>query len=118
NIASGTRDHRVISTMYKNSVSVACSHNLLMVLLTPIQILQSKSSWLNSVIINFIQIYLVGWIVHVVLMRRIAGPVSTRRIDLEDGELMGWKCWSDYIHDLAGGVSTASKTAGHVSWRD
>ena len=59
------------------------------VILSAVQMLQGKAFVLNPVIVDFVEVDFSGRIVYVVLVRRIARPVSARRIDLDDHELVG-----------------------------
>src|SRR5260370_23806170 len=101
---------------YEHSVAIASFHRPLARVLAGVQMLKCKSFRLpNPVIIDLVQIDL-GWrIVHVVLVGWIAGPVSARRINLDDHEFVRGKSWHHHIHDLPRRISTTPQTADDIT---
>src|SRR5271154_3797918 len=72
----------------------------------------------DAIVINLIQIYFAGRIVHVVLVRRIARPIAAGRINFNDHQLIRWEGGRDDINDLARSISAAAQAAGYVAWRN
>lgn len=68
----------------------------------------------NSVVVNFVQVNFRRRIVHVMLVRRIAGPIPARRVNLNYHQLISRKCRADDIYDLARCVSATTQAAHHV----
>ena len=81
--------------------------------------LQGKTSRLgNPVIVDFVQIHFRGRIVSIVLMRRIARPVSTWRINLDHHQFVGRKRRGNHVDDLPRGVPSAPEAAYDVVRRN
>ena len=72
------RNHSVVAAVYQDDIVIPSFHGTLAGRLSRIEMLESKAAGPgNPVIVDFVQIRLFGWIVCVVFVRRIAGPVSS-----------------------------------------
>jgi hypothetical protein len=55
----------------------------------------------DPVVVNLVQVNFLWGIVDIVLVGRIARPVSARSVNLHGDQAVGWKLWPDDINDLA-----------------
>src|SRR5579862_2589713 len=114
-VVSRTRDHRMKPAPYQHRIAIGRPHRTLSSAIVRIEMLQGKSFRLaDAVIVDFVEVHFRWGIVHVVLMRRIARPVSPRRINLDHHQLVSWKCGRDDIDDLPRRVAASAQGAGDV----
>src|ERR1700693_4044369 len=69
---------------------------------------------LDPVVVNFIQIHFSRWVVYIMFMRRITRPVSSRRVYLDDHQLIGGEIRPDNIYNLTRSIAPSTQTAGHI----
>src|ERR1700722_1782285 len=75
-----------------------------------VEMLERKSLWLaDAVVVNLVEIDFHWRIMHVVFVGRIARPVSSGSVDLDDHQLVGGKSRRHDVHDLARRVSPPPK---------
>src|ERR1700722_19910374 len=84
-----------------------------------VEMLERKSLWLaDAVVVNLVEIDFHWRIMHVVFVGRIARPVSSGSVDLDDHQLVGGKSRRHDVHDLARRVSAPTQTADDVGRLD
>jgi len=118
-VIAGSGNHRVESAMHQDCVTISRLQHLIAAVFSGIQMLNREAfRLLNSVVIDFIQINFARRIVHVMLVRRIARPVPSRRINLNYHELISRKRRSDNVYDLARSVPATPQAAYYLRWSD
>jgi hypothetical protein len=72
----------------------------------------------NPIVVNLVQVNFLRGIVDIVLVGRVARPVSARSVDLHSDQAVGRKLWPDYVNDLARSVLTSPQTADDIPRSD
>jgi hypothetical protein len=70
----------------------------------------------DPVVVGFVEVHLEGRIVDVMLVGRIARPISAGRINLADQELIGGKLRTNDIDNLTSAVSAAANLLAAIRW--
>jgi hypothetical protein len=98
--------------VHKDDIAVAGFECAFAGMLARVEVLKSEGVGLaHAVIVNLVQVDFAGRIVHVMLVRRIAGPVSAGRVHLNNDEFVGRERGRDDVHDLAGDVASSTQIA-------
>ena len=78
-------NHRMVPAVYQNRIAISRPYGASINVFVGIEVLKSKPFRPGgAIVINFVLVHFFGWIVSVMLVRRVARPVSTRRINLDD----------------------------------
>src|SRR5260370_26487270 len=106
----------MITGPYQYRVTIFGTDRNVLCAVRRIETLQGKSFvWMvDAVIVDFVEVYFLRGIMHVVLVRRITGPVTTRRVHLDHHEFVRGEVGTNDVHDLARGISSAAQTGDNV----
>ena len=74
--------------------------------------------FVDPVVINFVEVHFKRGVVHIMLVRRIARPISARRIDLAEQEFIGRKFRANNVDDLPSAITPATNFFAAIRWRD
>jgi hypothetical protein len=72
----------------------------------------------NPVVVNLVQVNFLWRIVDIMLVGRVAGPVSARSVDLHCDQTVGRKFWTDDVNYLARSVLASPQAADDILWSD
>src|SRR5260370_5569511 len=106
----------MITGPYQYRVTIFGTDRNVLCAVRRIQPLQGQSFvWMvDAVIVAFVEVHLLRRIMHVVLVRRIAGPVTTWRVHLDHHQFVRGEVGTNDVHDLAGGIPSAAQTGDNI----
>src|SRR5581483_482027 len=73
---------------------------------------------IDAIVVNFVEVNFGRGVVYVMLVRREAGPVSARGIDLHQHEFIRGKLRRHHVYDLARGIAAPAKTGVDILGSD
>src|SRR4029077_11064876 len=73
---------------------------------------------IDPVVVELFQVHFPGRVVYIVLVRRIAGPVTAGGINLHNQEPLSGKLWRDNVIYLAGGIGASPNFNSNIRGLD
>ena len=118
-VVSVAGDYRMKAVPNQDHIAITGSNREIALPVARVETLVSVAlRAINAIVINFVEVNFGRRVVYVMLVRREAGPVSARGIDLNQHEFIGGKVRRHHVYDLAGGIAAPAKAGADILGSD